>query len=195
MARIEPTVSGRGEDAGPGDAELVRSALDGDRRAVEVLVERHHPVVFRFLLGFLKDEDRAADVTQDTFIKALERLSAFRGDSAFRTWLLAIARNEALGSLRSAGRRREGGLQDAEELPDRGLPPDASAVQGDELRRVREAVARLPEKQRLSVELRLFEGLSFREVAEATGSTEGAARVNYHYGIGRIREWLDEHRE
>jgi RNA polymerase sigma-70 factor (ECF subfamily) len=50
----------------------------------------------------------------------------------------------------------------------------------------------LPEKQRLSVALRLFDGLSFREVAEIIGSTEGAARVNYHYGIGRLREWLHD---
>ena len=61
------------------------------------------------------------------------------------------------------------------------------------MRRVREALARLPEKQRLSVSLRLFDQLSFREIGALTNSTEGAARVNYHYGIGRLREWLGEH--
>jgi RNA polymerase sigma-70 factor (ECF subfamily) len=50
---------------------------------------------------------------------------------------------------------------------------------------------RLPEKQRLTVSLRLFDELSFKEIGEIVDSTEGAARVNYHYGIGRLREWLD----
>lgn len=176
----------------PDDTELVRLARGGDRVALEVLVTRHQGVVFRFLLGFLKDEDRAADATQDTFLKALDRLDGFRGESAFRTWLLAIARNEALGTIRSHGRRREEELTDAEGLSDASLPPDENAVQQQELERVREVLGRLPEKQRLSVSLRLFDGLSFREVAEAIGSTEGAARVNYHYGISRMREWLHD---
>ena len=190
--RIQPTVTDDSPPREPDDSELVGQARSGDRGAVERLVARHHAVVFRFLLGFLKDEDRAADVTQDTFVKALDRLGGFRGDSAFRTWLLAIARNEALGMLRSQGRRREDELADAEELASSELPADARAVRDDEVRRVRAALARLPEKQRLSVSLRLFDGLSFREVAAATGSNEGAARVNYHYGISRIREWLNE---
>ena len=60
----------------------------------------------------------------------------------------------------------------------------------DESRRVRASLERLPGKQRLSVSLRLFDGLSFKEIGDLIGSTEGAARVNYHYGIGRLREWL-----
>jgi RNA polymerase sigma-70 factor (ECF subfamily) len=176
----------------PDDTELVRGAREGDRRALEALVDRHHGVVYRFLLGFLKDEDRAADATQDTMLKALGRLDGFRGESSFRTWLLAIARNEALGAIRSHARRREEALSDAEEIADGELAPDTLAVREEDLRRIRDALDRLPEKQRLSVALRLFDGLSFREVADLIGSTEGAARVNYHYGIGRLREWLHD---
>ena len=176
----------------PDDTELVRQAREGDQKALERLVDRHQGVVYRFLLGFLKDEDGAADATQDTFLKALNRLGGFRGESSFRTWLLAIARNEALGTIRSHSRRKEEALTDAEGLADGELAPDQRAVREEELRRIRGALDRLPEKQRLSVALRLFDGLSFREVAEIIGSTEGAARVNYHYGIGRLREWLHD---
>jgi len=184
------TLPRRAQD--PEDAELVAQAREGDRQAVEALVDRHHGVVYRFLLGFLKDEDRAADAAQDTFVKALGRLEGFRGDSSFRTWLLAIARNEALGAIRSLSRRREETLTDAEHILDDELAPDQRAIRAEDLRRIRGALGRLPEKQRLSVTLRLFDGLSFREVAEVIESTAGAARVNYHYGIGRLREWLNE---
>jgi RNA polymerase sigma-70 factor (ECF subfamily) len=185
-------VSEPGRFHGLGDQVLIRQAREGNRSALEALVEKHQGVVFRFLLGILKDEDRAADAVQETFLKALGRLESFRGDSTFRTWLLAIARNEALGMIRGEGRRREDALEDAEELSDRSPSPDRMAIEGDEVRRIREAMERLPDKQRLSVSLRLFDGLSFREIAEATGSTEGAARVNYHYGIGRLREWCSD---
>ena len=179
----------------PDEGKLLERARDGDRDALESLVLRHQGVVYRFLLGFLKDEERAADAAQETFLKAVVRLEDFRGDSAFRTWLLAIARNEALGMIRQTGRRREESLEDAGFLLDGGEPPDTRAVRAEEVRRVRKALERLPEKQRLSVSLRLFDGLSFREVGEAIGSSEGAARVNYHYGIGRLREWLDAEQE
>ncbi len=174
----------------PQDAELVAGARNGDAKALELLVRRHQGVVYRFLLSFLKDEDEAADAAQDAFLKALDRLDGFRGDSAFRTWLLAIARNEALGRIRARGRRHEEALEATDQVVDGSVAPDEVAIRAEEIRRVREALERLPEKQRLSVSLRLFDELSFNEIAEIIDSSEGAARVNYHYGIGRLREWL-----
>lgn len=171
---------------------MLERARAGDSRTMDDLVRRHQGVVYRFLLGFLKDEDQAADAAQDTFVKALDRLDGFRGDASFRTWLLAIAKNEALGTIRSRGRRREESLDASGPLENRAEAPDELAVRAESVRRVRDALERLPEKQRLSVSLRLFDGLSFREIGEAIDSSEGAARVNYHYGIGRLREWFDD---
>jgi RNA polymerase sigma-70 factor, ECF subfamily len=176
----------------PDDGELVRLAREGDARALDLLVERHQGVVYRFLVGLLGDEDAAADAAQETFVRALGKLDGFRGEASFRTWLLAIARNEGRGWARKRGRRREASLESVPPLPDGQPGPEREAIQAAEVKRVRSALARLPEKQRLSVSLRIFDGLSFREVAEATGSTEGAARVNYHHGIRRLREWLDD---
>jgi RNA polymerase sigma-70 factor, ECF subfamily len=176
----------------PDDEELVSSARSGDREAFGRLVHRHHGVVFRYLLARVRDEDRAADLTQETFLKALRSIDSFRGEASFRTWLLSIARNEARGSFRKEGLRGERALEEAAHVPDRKPGPDQEAANELELGRVRELMLRLPEKQRLSVWLRVFDGLSFREVAEATGSTEGGARVNYFHGIRRLREWLDD---
>ena len=73
-----------------------------------------------------------------------------------------------------------------------GVPVDEGVIGGREEERAREMVGRLPEKQRLAVLLRVDEGLSFREVGELIGSSEGAARVNYHHGIRKLREWMDD---
>ncbi len=179
-------------DPAPDDGELVQRAKGGDAAALDLLLDRHQGVVYRFLLGLLGDEDAAADAAQETFVRALTNLNGFRGDAAFRTWILAIARNEARGMARRKSRRRESALDDLPPPVAGGPSPETRALRNVEVQRVRDTLARLPEKQRMSVSLRLFDGLSFREIAEATDSTEGSARVNYHHGIRRLREWLHD---
>lgn len=168
-------------------------ARAGEQRALDELVSRHHAVAWRVALRVAGgDEDLAADAAQDAFVKAFRGLDGFRGEGSFRSWLLSIVANEARSLLRKRGRRRETALDDAGSV--QSDAPDAArrAVLRDEVARVRACMDRLPEKQRLSVSLRLEDGLSFREVGEATGSSEGAARVNYHHGIRKLREMLVE---
>lgn len=176
----------------PTDEVLVADARAGDAEALDLLLSRHQGAVYRFLATFLGDEEAAADVAQDALVRALENLEDFRGEAPFRSWLYAIARNEARGWLRRSGRRRETPLDSMPPAADQTARPDERAIRSAELERVGEALDRLPRKQRMSVSLRIFEGLSFREVARATDSTEGAARVNYHHGMRRLREWLHE---
>lgn len=172
------------------EAAVVDRAREGDGRAMDELVRRHHAAVYRTALTILRDDDRAQDAAQETFLKAFRALADFRGDASFRTWLVSIAVNEARGMLRRIGRRSERPLEGAPPLASGGSDPSTLAVVASEVQRVRDCLATLPEKQRLAVGLRIFEGLSFREVGHAIGSSEGAARVNYHHGIRRLRELL-----
>ena len=176
--------------ASPTDEELVQRVRKGDEQAMNLLVDRHDGVVFRTCAAILNDEDLAADASQNSFLKAFRAIERFRGEAAFRTWLLAIAGNEARGFLRKVKRRREDRYEDLDELPAVGNDPSVEVTLRSEVERVREVLADLPEKQRLSVTLRLFEGLSFREIGDSIDSTEGSARVNYHHGIQRLRELL-----
>lgn len=173
------------------DSDLVARARSGDERAMGGLVDRHHASVFRTALAIVRDEDLAADAAQDAFLKAFRGLDGFRGDAAFRTWLLAIAANEARTLLRRVGRRRETALDDVGPLQAPEMSPAEAAILHVEAARARRSLAALPEKQRLAVTLRLEEGLSFREVGEVIGSSEGAARVNYFHGVRRLREMLE----
>jgi RNA polymerase sigma-70 factor (ECF subfamily) len=173
------------------DDELVRRSREGDQAAFSVLVERHHAVVYRLALSMVSDADLAQDVAQDAFLKAYRALGDFRGDAAFRTWLLTISANEARGALRRRGRRRETALEHAGPVAGSGRDPEEEALMKTEAGRARAMMERLPEKQRLSVSLRIEEGLSFREIGGIIGSSEGAARVNYFHGIRRLRELME----
>jgi RNA polymerase sigma-70 factor (ECF subfamily) len=176
--------------AGAADAALLERVRGGDATALDELVARHHDAAFRVALAILGSEADAADAAQEGMLRALRGLERFRGEASFRTWLLSIVANEAKSLLRRSSRRREAPLVD--ELPEeRETGAEGVAVRA-EAARARALLARLPEKQRLAVQLRIDEGLSFREVGEVIGSTEGAARVNYHHGIRRLREWLGE---
>jgi RNA polymerase sigma-70 factor (ECF subfamily) len=177
--------------ASPTDEELVGRVRKGDDRAMNVLVDRHHGVVFRTCATILRDEDLAADASQNSFLKAFKAIDRFRGDAAFRTWLLAIASNEARGLLRRIKQRREDALEDADVVGAEEKDISAEVIHRSEVERVRAVLADLPEKQKLSVSLRIFDGLSFREIGVIIDSTEGAARVNYHHGIRRLRELLE----
>lgn len=173
------------------DSELVQRARKGDEAALGLLARRHHAGAYRLALSYLRDRDAAEDVVQDAFVKAMRALEGFRGDSSFRTWLLRITVNEAKGALRRTGRRGERPLEDAAEVESPSRDPASAVALADQAARARALLAGLPEKQRLSVALRTEEGLSFREIGEITGSSEGAARVNYFHGIRRLRELME----
>jgi RNA polymerase sigma-70 factor (ECF subfamily) len=149
-------------------------------------------MAYRVALGHTRDPDLAADVTQNAFVKAMGALGRFRGEARFRTWLMSIVANEARSLLRQQGRRRESALEDVPPVAATAVPVDQGVVGRQEEARARGLVDRLPDKQRLAVLLRVDEGLSFREVGELIGSSEGAARVNYHHGIRKLREWMND---
>ena len=172
------------------EQDLVDRARKGDLPALDRLVSLHYEVVYRVAYRILRDEDAAADATQSSFLRAFHGISGFRGTAPFRSWLLAITRNQALGVLRARKRRSEVGLEDAGFIPDGGPSPSRVTEDEAEQRKINNLLADLPDKQRRAVFLRIFEDLSFREIGRRIGSSEGAARVNYHNGIGKLRKAL-----
>lgn len=157
---------------------------------MDELVSRHHGSVFRVALGILKDEDGASDVAQEAFLKAFRGLEGFRGDASFKTWLLTITANEAKGALRKAGRRKELALETIGPIGSNEESVDDAMEREEDGARIKALLEELPEKQKQAVTLRIFEELSFREIGAIIGSSEGAARVNYHHGIRRLREMV-----
>lgn len=171
------------------EARLVAAARSGDAQARERLIARHLADVYDVALRVLGDRDLAQDAAQDAWVNALAALGRFRGEASFRTWVLRIASNSARSLARRRARWREVDIAAAGDVPGND-DPSVGIRFSAEAERVAEALARLPEKQRLAVSLRVYQGLSYQEIAELTASTEGSARVNYHLGIKRLRELL-----
>jgi RNA polymerase sigma-70 factor, ECF subfamily len=172
------------------EAALVERAKAGDVDARERLVRLYLPDVFRLTSRILGDRELAQDATQDTFLNALAALGRFRGDASFRTWLLRIAMNAAHSAGRRQLRRREVSLVLADNEPSRAVDPALRAEHSSEAGRVEMALAKLPPKQRMAVALRIQQGLSYAEIGAVLDCSEGAARVNYHLGVKRLKGLL-----
>ena len=174
------------------DLDLIARWRQGDERAATLLVQRHADALARFVASV--DGGTRADVeelVQDTFVRAFTSLDGFRGDSSLRTWLFTIARRLLLDRRRSERRRgTQVEVQDEDAMTD--YDPLDAVVADETERRLRDAVARLTPTQREVFTLRVSEGLSYKEIADAVGTTEGAARVHYHNAMRSIKEYVDE---
>jgi RNA polymerase sigma-70 factor (ECF subfamily) len=148
------------------EEELVRAARAGDDDAFKEIVRRHEPTVARTVIGMLGDCPEAEDVGQETFIRFYRALPGFRGDAKVSTYLTRIAINLSLNELkrrkRTAGRISAKPVEEYSDIVDPKQDASAELERG----RVRRAVARLDEKSRSVVVLRLIDGYSTAETAE-----------------------------
>lgn len=190
----KPVVSGmvapRASASSRDEASLIAEARAGDREAQEALIAAYLTDVYEVAVRVLGDHDLAQDAAQDAIVNALAGLPRFRGDSSFRTWLLRITVNSARSLGRRRWRKREVAIEAAEMQPSTERDPATMAAIRDEAGRVALLLERLPPKQRLAVSLRVNQGLSYQEIGSILDCSDGAARVNYHLGIKRLREWM-----
>lgn len=180
----------------PTDQQLVARAREGDQRAFELLVRKYQHKVLKLIMRYVRDMDEAMDLTQETFVKAWKALGAFRGESAFYTWIYRIAVNTAKNHLVSAQRQPYTVELDADETDQYAAEPaltDAGTPEGEALgselhRVVMQAIHDLPEDLRTAITLRELEGLSYEEIAEVMGCPIGTVRSR----IFRAREAIDK---
>jgi RNA polymerase sigma-70 factor (ECF subfamily) len=170
------------------DLELAERFRDGDGAAFDVLVRRHQKGMWRLIRRYVKNDADAADVTQLAFVRAFRGLAGFRGTATVRSWLYRIAINCALSWLRD--HRREQPAEIAEDALTDENPAPAQLSAGDDRARLRAAIAQLPPKQKLVLELRVFDDLSFKEVSDLADCSENTAKVNFHYAVKRLRDIL-----
>lgn len=173
------------------DLALCRRVKAGDERAFETLVLRYQDRVFSFCRRFLGDRAEAEDVAQEVFLALYRSADDFRGESAFSTWLLRIAKNQSLNRLKYLDRRGRLGRRSLDEISEEKLNASeegraerdspVSLVEGNEtVEIVRRAISTLAPDHRLVVVLRDVEDLSYEEIAKVTGLPVGTVKSRVH---------------
>ena len=163
----------------PDDRDLVRAYLRGDRGAFARLVERHQRRVYNIAYRMLGRPEDAADAMQDVFLTCLRKLSGFRGDAAFTTWLHRITVNTCHDILRRRAREQPAREGDAEPPEPVVRDPADAAVAAVEVGR---ALARVPLEFRAALVLHDVRGLPYEEIAEILGAPVGTVKSRIHRG-------------
>jgi RNA polymerase sigma-70 factor (ECF subfamily) len=179
------------------DRQLVARAQRGDKQAFELLVEKYQRKLARLLSRFIRDPAEVEDVTQEAFIKAYRALPAFRGDSAFYTWLYRIGINTAKNYLMAMGRRaptsteveaeEAEGFEEGEQLRDINTP-ESLLLSNEIAETVNKTIEGLPEELRRAIQMRELDGKSYEEIAQEMKCPIGTVRSR----IFRAREAIAE---
>jgi RNA polymerase sigma-70 factor (ECF subfamily) len=140
--------------------------------------------------NIVKSHDDTDDVLQNTFIKIYRYIDNFKGDSKLYTWMYRIATNEALTFLSKQAKRKSITDEELQTSLIENLESDVY-FEGDEIaRKLQEAIATLPEKQRLVFNMRYFQELKYSDIAEITETSEGSLKASYHLASKKIEEYL-----
>jgi RNA polymerase sigma-70 factor (ECF subfamily) len=179
------------------EQNLITQARNGDANAFAVLYEMHKPRIVAVCLRMTKDMAEAEDLTQDAFIYVFRKFSAFRGDSAFSTWLHRVAVNTVLMHFRKT-RRRQVSLEHPHPQDSRGLRREYGRMDeklarcADRLALTR-AIAALPPGYRMIFLLHEMQGFDHQEIAQRLHCSIGNSKSQLHKAKLRIRESLARH--
>ena len=165
--------------------------LNGRRDAFDVIVDRHRRAVYQLCYRFVTNHEDASDLAQDAFVRAYKGLHGFNRQSALATWLYRIAVNVSLNKVAVKTPRIESIA--AREYPDeRGERPDAAMLRGERAVEVRAAIARLPNKQRATLILRVYHEMPHDQIAGILGSSVGAVKANFFHAMANLKRLLQK---
>jgi RNA polymerase sigma-70 factor (ECF subfamily) len=172
------------------DTALVEAAIAGDTAAFDVLVTRHRRSVYQVCYRFVNHHEDAADLTQDTFVRAWKALGSFRGQARFSTWIYRIAVNVCLNRVSLKTPKTD--VVDFDLVADQREPAPGAAIDAAERQAmVRAAVKSLPPRQRAALILRTYHELSHQEVADIVGTSVGAVKANVFHALANLRKRLE----
>ena len=167
------------------DEKLVERLRDPStcREAFGDLIKTYSEPLYRQIRRTVQSHEDTDDILQNTFLKAWQNIENFRGDAKLSTWLYKIAINESLSFLEKERKRRGLSLDDEESGMISLIQADTN-IDGDRLaQRLREAIATLPEKQRLVFNMRYYDDMKYEQMSEIMGTSVGALKASYHLAV------------
>jgi RNA polymerase sigma-70 factor (ECF subfamily) len=186
---VEPAAEG----AADGPWALVRSAQAGDMGAFSELFDRYYDVVFRYVLFRMNDRTLAEDITQETFLRALRRISSvtYQGRD-IGAWFVTIARNLIFDHVKSSRYRLESTTSDIVELSPSTHGPEQQVLDLATNEELLRCVRKLNADQQECISLRFLQGLSVAETAKIMDRNEGAVKALQHRAVRRLAQLLPE---
>jgi RNA polymerase sigma-70 factor (ECF subfamily) len=183
------------------DPDILRRAQAGDEGAFGVIMREHYAHVFRLIQAIVRNEHDSCDVCQEVWLTIWKRLPQFRGDAKFATWIHPIAVRRAIDHLRKRQRWYHRFLpfsvvdETVESAPEPVTTDDArQQAEGNErLARLRQVLDSLPPKLRVALALREVEGLSYEEIARATGVPTGTVMSRLYHARRLLTQKLKDH--
>ena len=195
-----PVASPRTSD----DSGLIDRLRSGEEAAFETLVERYSSDIYAVLYRLTQNPEEAADLTQDTFLRALRSVKAFRGDSELKTWLIRIAINESRNRFRWWKRRKREStvsldvafgdttLTLGDTIADRSISPEQAALDREREAALQNAIAEMGTIYREAIVLCDIEGLTYEETAAALGTNIGTVKSRISRGREELRKRLKD---
>jgi len=168
------------------ESQWIAQAQQGDQQAFHRIYENYHRRIYALCWRMLADKDSAEDVCQEVFVQLWQKISNFRGESKFSTWLHSVASNIALGHIR----KNKTWLQRIFSIEDQVV--EDVAVDMPQCSNLDKNILKLPERARLVFVLFAIEGYRHEEIASMLGMAVGTSKAQYHRARGLLRESLSE---
>jgi len=175
------------------DLDLIIRIENGEREAFNELVLKYQKPLYSLLYRMVSDHDDASDLLQKTFVKAFTGLKGFERRSSFKTWLYQIAINLAKNVYRDRSRIEKVSIDDV--IIRRDPKTLETLIKQERGLLLRQSLTRLPEKQRLTLILRVQEARKFEEIAAIMKCSVGTAKANYHHAVQKLKKIMGENQE
>jgi RNA polymerase sigma-70 factor (ECF subfamily) len=180
----------------PDELKLIQDFNNGNEQAYNQLVLRYKEKVYWIVRRMIPDHDDADDITQNVFIKAYQSLRSFKGDSSFYTWIYRIAINLSLNEIRRKKFRKTFSIdEEIHQISSSDDQPIDVMVKEERTKRIKEAIERLPEKQKKVFLLRYYEELPYEEISKILHTSVGGLKANYFHAVKKIGEYLKNEQE
>jgi RNA polymerase sigma-70 factor (ECF subfamily) len=177
------------------DAQLIDEVGKGNQAAFDILFSKYNNKLYASLLAFTKSQELAEDLTQKTFIRVWKKIETFRGDSSLFTWIYRIAINLAKNEFSSKQAKNQGitdNIDDTYDLESSVSSPESHAIEAESMQAVMDFIASLPTDLREAISLREFDGKSYEEIAQITGSPIGTVRSRIFRAREEILNFMKE---
>jgi RNA polymerase sigma-70 factor (ECF subfamily) len=170
------------------DSRLVQAITEGELDAWAEVISKYQQPIYYFIIRMVKQHQQAADLTQQVFVQAYRKVNQLRSGAQLRPWLYKIALNRCKNYFRLIRRHRFMDIAETELVDDYSVLEEI--IDRENKRRLQQAVDRLPRKQRLTVVFRVYQGLSYKEIAHILGCSIDTVKANFYHAINGLKDLM-----